>query len=591
VQAQLSNNALQVLRARYLRRDPSGQVAEGPDELFRRVARSVAQAETRSGAAAVGEWEEKFYDAMAGLDLLPNSPCLMNAGAPLGQLSACFVLPVEDSMGGIFDALKLMALIQQSGGGVGFSFSRLRPKGDPVASTGGTASGPVSFMRIFDCATENIKQGGKRRGANMGVLRVDHPDAEEFIDAKRDGQGFRNFNLSVGATDRFMEAAVADRSWTLRHPRTGRPARTVSAAELFARIGQAAWETGDPGLLFLDAINRDNPTPEVGLIEATNPCGEVGLLPFESCNLASINLSHMVRRGAGGHAIDWEKLAQTARLGIRFLDDALEVGRWPAPQIESATRANRKVGLGVMGFAEMLILLGIPYASDQAATVADGLMRHLDGEAMVASHALAHERGAFPNWERSVYGREGLQLRNATRTSIAPTGTLSILAGTSAGIEPLFALAYRRQHVLGGQSLVELNPLFLRYARERSFYSERLVQGLLARGTLAGLDGVPREAKALFRTALEIAPEDHLRIQAAFQRHTDNAVSKTVNLPQSSTVGEVTAVYRRAWELGVKGVTVYRYGSKGEQVLQLGVGEAPEEYEHFARCDPHACKL
>jgi ribonucleoside-diphosphate reductase alpha chain len=591
VQAQLSNNALQVLRARYLRRDPSGQVAEGPDELFRRVARSVAQAETRSGAAAVGEWEEKFYDAMAGLDLLPNSPCLMNAGAPLGQLSACFVLPVEDSMGGIFDALKLMALIQQSGGGVGFSFSRLRPKGDPVASTGGTASGPVSFMRIFDCATENIKQGGKRRGANMGVLRVDHPDAEEFIDAKRDGQGFRNFNLSVGATDRFMEAAVADRSWTLRHPRTGRPARTVSAAELFARIGQAAWETGDPGLLFLDAINRDNPTPEVGLIEATNPCGEVGLLPFESCNLASINLSHMVRRGAGGHAIDWEKLAQTARLGIRFLDDALEVGRWPAPQIESATRANRKVGLGVMGFAEMLILLGIPYASDQAATVADGLMRHLDGEAMVASHALAHERGVFPNWARSVYGREGLQLRNATRTSIAPTGTLSILAGTSAGIEPLFALAYRRQHVLGGQSLVEPNPLFLRYAREHCFYSEALVQGLLARGTLAGLHEVPQEAKELFRTALEIAPEDHLRIQAAFQRHTDNAVSKTVNLPQSATVGDVAAVYRRAWELGLKGITVYRYGSKGEQVLQLGVGETPEEREHFARCDPHACKL
>jgi ribonucleoside-diphosphate reductase alpha chain len=360
---------------------------------------------------------------------------------------------------------------------------------------------------------------------------------------------------------------------------------------LFARIGQAAWETGDPGLLFLDAINRDNPTPEVGLIEATNPCGEVGLLPFESCNLASINLSHMVRRGAGGHAIDWEKLAQTARLGIRFLDDALEVGRWPAPQIESATRANRKVGLGVMGFAEMLILLGIPYASDQAATVADGLMRHLDGEAMIASHALAHERGAFPNWERSVYGREGLQLRNATRTSIAPTGTLSILAGTSAGIEPLFALAYRRQHVLGGQSLVEPNPLFLRYAREHCFYSEALVQGLLARGTLAGLHEVPQEAKELFRTALEIAPEDHLRIQAAFQRHTDNAVSKTVNLPQSATVGDVAAVYRRAWELGLKGITVYRYGSKGEQVLQLGVGETPEEREHFARCDPHACKL
>jgi ribonucleoside-diphosphate reductase alpha chain len=589
---QLNENALRVLRARYLRREPSGQVAETPDELFRRVARSVAQAETRfADAAAVGEWEEKFCDAMTRLDLLPNSPCLMNAGTPLGQLSACFVLPVEDSMEGIFDALKLMALIQQSGGGVGFSFSRLRPKGDPVVSTGGTASGPVSFMRIFDCATENIKQGGKRRGANMGVLRADHPDIEEFIDAKRDGQSFRNFNLSVGATDSFMEAAVADRPWTLRHPRTGQPVRSVSAAELFDRIVRAAWETGDPGLLFLNAINRENPTPDVGQIEATNPCGEVGLLPYESCNLASINLSHMVHREASGYAIDWEKLSQTAQLGIRFLDDVLEVGRWPAAQIESASLANRKVGLGVMGFAEMLILLGVPYTSDQATTVADEVMRCIDGEAMIASHALAHERGVFPSWERSIHGREGLQLRNATRTSIAPTGTLSIIAGTSAGIEPLFALAYRRQHVLGGQSLLELNPLFLRYARDRCFYSEGLVQGLLARGTLAGLNEVPQEAKELFRTALEIVPEYHLRIQAAFQQHTDNAVAKTVNMPQSATAQEVATVYRRAWELGLKGITVYRYGSKGEQVLQLGVGETPEEREHFARCDPHACKL
>jgi ribonucleoside-diphosphate reductase alpha chain len=592
VQAQLSENALQVLRARYLRRDPSGQVAETPDELFRRVARSVAQAEARSvDAAAAEEWEEKFFEAMTRLDLLPNSPCLMNAGTPLGQLSACFVLPVEDSMEGIFDALKLMALIQQSGGGVGFSFSRLRPRGDCVASTGGTASGPVSFMRIFDCATENIKQGGKRRGANMGVLRVDHPDVEEFIDAKRDGQSFRNFNLSVGVTDAFMDAAAAGRPWTLRHPRTGQPVRTVPAAELFERIARAAWETGDPGLLFLDAVNRDNPTPDLGPIEATNPCGEVGLLPYESCNLASINLSHMVRRGTDGYAIDWEKLFRTARLGIRFLDDVLEVGRWPAPQIESASRANRKVGLGVMGFAEMLILLGIPYASDRAVSLAEELMRCLDGEALAASHGLAHERGVFPNWDRSVYARVGLRLRNATRTSVAPTGTLSILAGTSAGIEPLFALAYRRQHVLGGQSLVELNPLFLRYARERCFYSERLVQGLLAGGTLAGSDEVPPAVKDLFRTALEIAPEDHLCVQAAFQRHTDNAVSKTVNLPHSATAEEVAAVYRRAWEMGLKGITVYRYGSKGEQVLQLGVGETPEEREHFARCDPHACKL
>jgi ribonucleoside-diphosphate reductase alpha chain len=586
-----SDNALRVLCARYLRRDSSGEVVETPEELFRRVARSVAQAEDRFGDAGAGEWEERFIEAMTCLDLLPNSPCLMNAGTPLGMLSACFVLPVEDSMDGIFDSLKLMALIQQAGGGVGFSFARLRPRGDRVASTGGTASGPVSFMQIFDCATENIKQGGKRRGANMGVLSVEHPDIEEFIDAKRDGQSFQNFNLSVGVSDAFMEAAATDHPWTLRHPRTGQTVRDVRAAELLDSIARAAWQTGDPGLLFLDAINRDNPTPEVGRIEATNPCGEVGLLPYESCNLASINLSHMVHQGADGYAIDWEKLARTARLGIRFLDDVLEVGRWPAPQIESASLANRKVGLGVMGFAEMLILLGIPYASDRAVTLADEVMRCIDGEALAASHGLAHERGVFPNWDRSIYGRERLRLRNATRTSIAPTGTLSILAGTSAGIEPIFALAYRRQHVLGEHSLIELNPLFLRYARERCFYSERLVEGLLARGTLASSDEVPQEAKDLFRTALEISPEDHLRIQVAFQEHTDNAVSKTVNLPESSTVEEVAAVYRRAWELGLKGITVYRYGSKGEQVLQLGVEETPQEREHFSRCHPHACKL
>jgi ribonucleoside-diphosphate reductase alpha chain len=589
VTAHLTENALTVLRARYLRRDASGQVVETPEELFRRVARSIAQAETKFGGLAA-EWEEKFLQAMTALDLLPNSPCLMNAGTQLGMLSACFVLPVEDSMEAIFDALKLMALIQQSGGGTGFSFSRLRPKGDRVASTSGTASGPVSFMRIFDCATENIKQGGKRRGANMGVLSVEHPDVEEFIEAKCDGVSFRNFNLSVGVSDAFIEAAAAGRSWTLRHPRTGQAVRDVPAASLLERIVRAAWETGDPGLLFLDAINRDNPTPDVGRIEATNPCGEVPLLPYESCNLASINLSHMVRQAGTGYTLDWDKLGRTARLALRFLDDVIEVNRWPAPPIEAVSRANRKVGVGVMGFAELLILLGVPYATGRAVALADELMRFIAGETLAASQNLAQERGVFPNWERSVHGRKGLRLRNATRTSIAPTGTLSIIAGTSAGIEPLFALAYRR-HVLGGQTLVELNPLFLRYARQQGFYSDQLVQQLLARGSLTGVDAVPKDAQALFRTALEIAPEDHLRIQAAFQRHTDNSVSKTINLPQSATAEEVAAVYRRAWELGLKGITVYRYGSKQEQVLQLGAGESPAEREHFARCDPHACKL
>jgi adenosylcobalamin-dependent ribonucleoside-diphosphate reductase len=587
-----NENALKVLRARYLRRDAGGQIVETPEELFRRVAHHIAQAEAPfGGAAAAGEWEELFLDALVRLDFLPNSPTLMNAGAPLGQLSACFVLPVADSMESIFDSLKLMALVQQSGGGTGFSFSRLRPRGDVVASTGGPSSGPVSFMRIFDCATENIKQGGKRRGANMGVLRADHPDVEEFIDAKRDGTSFRNFNLSVGAPDAFMQAAAAGEPWTLRHPRTGQPAAELRAADLLTHIAEAAWQTGDPGLIFLDAVNRYNPTPDLGLIEATNPCGEVGLLPYESCNLGSVNLSHMARREARGHAVDWEKLARTARLGVRFLDDVIEVGRWPVPQIAEAARANRKIGLGVMGFAEMLILLGIPYASDAAVRLADELMRFLNEEALAASRELAQERGVFPNWERSVYSREGLRLRNATRTSIAPTGTLSILAGTSASIEPLYALAYRRQHVLGEQSLIELNPLFLRYARQEGLYSEGLMQSLLTQGSLTGVAGIPPFVKELFRTALEISPEDHLRIQAAFQRHTDNAVSKTINLPHSATAEEIADIYRRAWELGLKGITVYRSGSKGEQVFQLGVGETPEEREHFARCDPHACKL
>jgi ribonucleoside-diphosphate reductase alpha chain len=587
---ELSANALTVLRARYLRRDPhSGEIIETPEQMFRRVAQAVAQAEAPFGGGAA-EWEQRFFDVMTSLDLLPNSPCLMNAGTPLGMLSACFVLPVEDSMEGIFDSLKLMALIQQAGGGVGFSFSRLRPNGDRVASTGGAASGPVSFMRIFDCATENIKQGGKRRGANMGVLSVEHPDVREFIDAKRNGASFRNFNLSVGASDAFMEAATVGGAWTLRHPRTGQPVLDVPAADLLDQIVRAACDTGDPGLLFLDAINRANPTPDVGRIEATNPCGEVPLLPFESCNLASINLNHMVRAGPDGFAIDWEKLAYTARLGIRFLDNMIGLGRWPSPRIAAVTRANRKVGLGVMGFADLLIQLGVSYCSDQAEVLANEIMQFIDCQTLAASESLARQRGVFPNWERSIYARKALRLRNATRTSIAPTGTLSIIAGTSAGIEPLFALVYQR-HVLDGQTLVEINPLFLRHARQQGFYSEKLVQHLSTHGTLAGMATIPTPAKELFRTALEIPPDRHLRIQAAFQRHTNNSVSKTINLPQTATPEEVAGVYRRAWEMGLKGITVYRYGSKGEQVLQLGVGETPEEREHFARCDPHACKL
>lgn len=589
----LSDNALKVLQARYLRRDPSGQTAETPVELFHRVAGGVAQAETLLGHAdRAAHWEAEFFEAMADLDFLPNSPTLMNAGVSRGQLSACFVLPVEDSMDSIFDSLKLMALIQQSGGGTGFSFSRLRPAGDVVRSTGGTASGPVSFMRIFDCATEHIKQGGKRRGANMGILRADHPDVEEFVDAKLDGHSFRNFNLSVAAPDAFMEAVAGDRPWILRHPRTGQPTKTLAAAELFDRIVRAAWQTGDPGLIFLDTINRANPTPQLGPIEATNPCGEIPLLPYEACNLASINLSRMVRREGDGYTVDWEKLRRVAHLALRFLDNVVEVSHWPSPEITALARGNRKVGLGLMGFAELLILLGIPYASARALGLAEELMQRLAAHAWDASRQLADERGPFANWERSVYAEQKVRLRNATRTSIAPTGTISIIAGTSAGIEPLFALAYHRQHVLGGQTLAgEVNPLLVRYAREHGFYSETLVRELSARGSLAGTAGVPSDAGQLFQTALEISPESHLRVQAAFQKHTDNAVSKTINLPEVSTPDQIATIYRLAWEWKCKGITVFRYGSKGQQVLQLGTGETSAEHEHFARCDPQACKV
>lgn len=592
IEPELTGNAVEVLEARYLRRDAGGQLIETPAGMFRRVASAVATAEENyGGSSAVGRWEEQFLDAFTRLEFLPNSPTLMNAGMPLGQLSACFVLPVGDSMDAIFDALKLMALIQQSGGGTGFSFSKLRPRGDAVASTGGAASGPVSFMRIFDVATENIRQGGKRRGANMGILAVDHPDIEEFVAAKLDGKSFTNFNLSVSVTDEFMYAAAANASYALRNPHTGAVSRRLSAREVLESIAQAAWETGDPGLVFIDAVNRSNPLAQVGAIEATNPCGEVPLLPYEACTLGSINLSRIVRRTGDDLEVDWERLGALTRLAVRFLDDVIDVCRWPAPQVAEATRASRKLGLGVMGFAELLILLGIPYGSAAAATLAEEIMLHVSEHARAASEQLAHERGPFPDWDRSIYARSGLRVRNATRTSIAPTGTISIIAGTSAGIEPLFALAYRRCHVLVDEVLTELNPLFRSYAREHGFYSESLARELSRKGHLQQVVAVPEHAKVLFRTALELSPDEHLAVQAAFQKHVDNAVSKTINLPREATMHDVLAAYRRAWELGLKGITVYRYGSRSTQVLELGVGEAVQEREHFVRCEPLACKL
>ncbi|HEX9822231.1 MAG TPA: adenosylcobalamin-dependent ribonucleoside-diphosphate reductase [Methylomirabilota bacterium] len=585
---QLSSNALRVLEARYLRRDAARAVIETPGDLFRRVARAIAEAEVVWGGARDAEhWQAIFQTAMAGGDFLPNSPALMNAGTPLGQLAACFVLPVEDSMESIFDALKSMALLQRAGGGTGFSFSALRPRGDVVGSTGGEASGPVSFMRVFDSATENIKLGGRRRGANMAVLRVDHPDVLEFVDAKLDGRSLQNFNLSVGVTDAFMRAVEAGQPYDLIHPGRRQAVARLPAHEVFERIVHAAWACGDPGVLFVDAIDRANPLPALGPIEATNPCGEVPLRPWESCILGSINLAHVVTAGA----IDWERLRALVHMSVRFLDDAIEVNRDPLPQVAAATRASRKIGLGVMGFAECLILLGVAYDSDEASAWADQLAAFIAGEAREASRRLAEDRGVFPDWSRSIHATTGERLRNATRLSIAPTGTISIIAGTSGGIEPLFALAYRRRHTLGGGPMVEVNPILLRHAASLGLDTEHMFRQLAAAGHLGALPGVPAAVRRLFVTATEIPVRRHLAIQQAFQRHVDNGVSKTINLPVDAGVEHVAEAYHEGWRLGLKGVTAYRTGSRPGEVLTLGLDEPLEARELYAKCDPGACRL
>jgi ribonucleoside-diphosphate reductase alpha chain len=566
----LSLNAVQVLEKRYLLKDEQGKVVESPAGLFRRVARVIASVDKLYDKNADTETiGDAFYGMMSRLEFLPNSPTLMNAGTDIGQLSACFVLPVGDSIEEIFDALKYMALIHKSGGGTGFSFSRLRPNGDIVGSTKGVASGPVSFMRIFDVATDVIKQGGRRRGANMGILRVDHPDIIEFISAKEKEGMFNNFNISVGVTDAFMEAVRNDDFYELINPRTGRPVKKVRAAGVFNAIVASAWRTGDPGLIFLDEINRHNPTPHVGQIESTNPCGEVPLLPYESCNLGSINLSKMVEEGD----IDWEKLRSVVRLAVHFLDNVIDANVYPLPQVEKATKANRKIGLGVMGFAEMLIQLNIPYDSNEALGVAEKVMSFISKEALKRSEELALERGVFPNFEGSIWKERGYKaLRNATLTSIAPTGSLSIIAGTSSGIEPLFAISFVR-NVIGTQ-LFETNLLFEKIAKERGFYSTELMTEIARKGSIQGIGGIPEDVRRIFVTALDIAPEWHVRMQAAFQKHVDNAVSKTVNLPQDATLDDVYQIYWLAYELKCKGITVFRYGSRRKQVL---VTTPPEE--------------
>lgn len=560
---ELSENALKVLHARYLRKDAHGRVTETPGEMFRRVAHGIAQAEELYNEDAA-QWEEIFYELMSSLRFLPNSPTLMNAGKPLGQLAACFVLPVDDSMKSIFDTLKNAALILQSGGGTGFSFSRLRPKTDIVQSTGGIASGPVSFIKIYNTATDVIKQGGARRGANMGILRVDHPDILEFIRVKRERGELTNFNISVSVTDAFMDALRRDGEYELINPRSGEVEGRLRAREVFDEIVQSAWETGDPGLIFIDRINRDNPTPHIGQFESTNPCGEQPLLPYEACVLGSMNLSKYVREGA----VDYDSLGADIRKAVRFLDDSIDASIYPLPEIERMHKGNRKIGLGVMGWADMLILLGIPYNHPKAFALARTVMRFVRETAREASVGLAEKRGVFPNFPGSVYDAPGMpRVRNATTTTVAPTGTISTIADCSSGIEPLFAVAYKRR-VLDTE-LYEINRYFIESAKQRGFYSEEVMKKVLEQGHLRGIKEIPADVRRLFRTALEIPPEDHIEMQVAFQEYTDNAVSKTINLPHRARKEEVARAYLMAYEKGVKGITVFRYGSRQGTLIKF----------------------
>lgn len=561
-----TENALAVLSKRYLKRNEKGELQESPDQMFRRVAENIAQAELLYGTEAdAQEYEDNFYHMMDRLDFLPNSPTLMNAGRELQQLSACFVLPIEDSIQSIFEAVKQTALIHKSGGGTGLSFSRIRPANDFVATSQGSASGPISFMRVLNEATEAIKQGGKRRGANMAVLRVDHPDIMEFINAKAEQHVLNNFNISVGLTGTFMKALEADDDYELINPHTGKVTGTFKAKDVFKSITENAWKHGEPGIVFPDRINHDNPTPHLGEIECTNPCGEQPLLPYESCTLGSINLSNIVAEDK----IDYVKLKKTVHLAVRFLDNVIEMNCFPLKQIGEVTKANRKIGLGVMGFADLLIKIGIPYASKKAFKIAGEIMGFINSESKNASRALAEERGPFPCFNKSHLNHEGqLPIRNATTTTIAPTGTISIIAGCLYGIEPLFAVSYVR-NVLDGEKLLETHPLFEQKARQMGFYSRELMEKITETASIQGLDEIPAEIKNIFQTAHDISPEWHIRMQAAFQAHTDNAVSKTVNLPQNAAVEDVEKVYRLAYKLGCKGVTVYRDGSRDAQVLSV----------------------
>jgi len=588
---QLTPNALEVLKRRYLIKDNEGSVIETPVELFTRVAKFIAEADRNYGAdnGKVEKTAQKFFDVMANLEFMPNSPTLMNAGKELGQLSACFVLPVGDSMEEIFETNKNAALIHKSGGGTGFSFSKLRPKGSIVASTSGVASGPVSFMKVYNASTEAVKQGGTRRGANMGILRVDHPDILEFIACKDDTSEVTNFNISVAITETFMQAVKEKKKYPLINPRTGKKyvkdgtEVELEANEVFDSIIEHAWRTGEPGIVFIDRMNRRNPTYPYETIEATNPCGEQPLPPYDSCNLGSVNLGKFVfdilqqdyNKSEPEKGIDWDNFGAAVRTGMHFLDNVIDQNRYPLKEIEVQTKLNRRIGLGVMGWADMLVKLGLPYNSEEAYELAEKLMSFVESEAAKQSSELAKTRGKFSNWENSIYKSDNVAMRNATVTTIAPTGTIAIIAGCSSGIEPYYSIAFER-NVMDGTVLQEVNPLFEEAAREGEFYSKELIDEVASKRSLSDIEGIPDKVKALFLTAADISPDDHIKMQAVFQKHCDSSVSKTVNFPETATKAEVRQAFLLAFDLDCKGVTIYRDFSRPEQVLSIKTSDKAE---------------
>ena len=566
----LTPNARLVLEKRYLKKDAPGHPVESPEDMFRRIAKNVASADLiYDKKADIASLEEQFYDLFINLLFMPNSPTLMNAGRDLQQLFGCFVLPVEDSIENIFETVKQAAIIHKSGGGTGFSFSRIRPKNDCVSTSGGFASGPISFIKVFNEATEAINQGGFRRGANMAVLRVDHPDILDFIHSKQSEGVLTNFNISIGITDAFMQAVEKNQDFPLINPRTRAVVKTVNAKQLFDQIIHSAWENGEPGVLFLGTINAANPTPLLGEIEGTNPCGEQPLLPFEACVLGSVNLSRMVKLTHGKYEIDWNRLETVIQRAVHFLDNVIDMNKYPLPQIEHLTKGNRKIGLGVMGLADLLLKFGISYNSEEAIHFTDKLMCFFSQKANEASVELAAKRGTFPNYQKSIYAQKNEPgYRNATRTTIAPTGTISIIADCSSGIEPLFAIAYKR-HVLVEEGLPEINSYFLEIAKKRSFYSERLIEKVSTEGSIQNLDDIPEDVKKVFITARDVSPEQHVKIQATCQKYIDNGVSKTINFPKNATAGDVEKVFLLAYKSGCKGITVYRDKSRVSQVLSV----------------------